>query len=100
MTTLLTLRLPVSTDVSNANSSTRGFPILLLVGQRVICRPGVSGARSRKTCRRKSTIYDYFDLWTYDGTLDRIHQALYEQCREQAQREASPAAAIIAIAKV
>ena len=43
----------------------------------------------------KSTVYDYFDLWTYDGTLQRIHQALYEQCREQAQREASPTAAII-----
>ena len=43
----------------------------------------------------KSTVYDYFDLWTYDGTLERIHHALYEQCREQAQREASPTAAII-----
>jgi transposase len=43
----------------------------------------------------KSTIYDYFDLWTYDGTLDRIHHALYVQCREQEQREASPTAAII-----
>jgi transposase len=43
----------------------------------------------------KSTIYEYFDLWTYDGTLKRIHHALYEQCREQAQREASPSAAII-----
>ena len=40
-------------------------------------------------------VYDYFDLWTYDGTLERIHHALYEQCREQAQREASPTAAII-----
>ena len=43
----------------------------------------------------KSSVYDYFDLWTYDGTLERIHHALYEQCREQAQREASPTAAII-----
>jgi transposase len=43
----------------------------------------------------KSTVYDYFDLWTYDGTLDRIHHALYQQCREQYQREASPTAAII-----
>jgi transposase len=43
----------------------------------------------------KSTIYDYFDLWTYDGTLKRIHHALYEQCREQAQRDVSPTAAII-----
>ncbi len=31
----------------------------------------------------KSSVYDYFDLWTYDGTLERIHHALYEQCREQ-----------------
>src|ERR1700690_2007902 len=43
----------------------------------------------------KSSVYDYFDLWTYDGTLERIPHALYEQCREQAQREASPTAAII-----
>jgi len=43
----------------------------------------------------KSTIYEYFDLWTYDGTLKRIHHALYEQCREQAQRDVSPTAAII-----
>jgi len=43
----------------------------------------------------KSTVYDYFDLWTYDGTFQRIHHALYEQCREQAERDASPTAAII-----
>ena len=43
----------------------------------------------------KSSVYDYFDLWTYDGTLERIHHALYQQCRERAQREASPTAAII-----
>src|ERR1700724_4620550 len=43
----------------------------------------------------KSSVHDYFDLWTYDGTLERIHHALYQQCREQAQRKASPSAAII-----
>lgn len=43
----------------------------------------------------RSTVYDYFDLWSWDGTLDRIHHALYVQCREQAGREASPTAAII-----
>ena len=43
----------------------------------------------------KSTIHGYFDLWTYDGTLQRLHHMLYQQCREQAQREASPTAAII-----
>jgi transposase len=43
----------------------------------------------------KSTVYEYFDLWTYDGTLPRIHRTLYEQCREQARRQASPTVAII-----
>jgi transposase len=43
----------------------------------------------------KSTLYDYFDLWSYDGTLETIHHALYVKCREQIGREASPTAAII-----
>ena len=43
----------------------------------------------------RSTVYDYFDLWDWDGTLDRIHEALYVKCREMAGREASPTAAII-----
>ena len=43
----------------------------------------------------KSTVYDYFDLWDWDGTLNRIHWELYVKCREQAGREASPTAAII-----
>ena len=38
----------------------------------------------------RSTVYDYFDLWSWDGTLDRIHHALYVKCREVASREASP----------
>ena len=43
----------------------------------------------------RSTLYDYFDLWSWGGTLDRIHDALYAQCREAASREASATAAII-----
>ena len=43
----------------------------------------------------KSIVYDYFDLWSRDGTLDSIHETLYAECREQASREASPTAAII-----
>lgn len=43
----------------------------------------------------KSTVNDYFRRWDWDGTLGRIHHALYVQCREQAGREASPTAAII-----
>ncbi len=43
----------------------------------------------------RSTVYDYFDLWGWDGTLDRLHDALYLRCRGAASREASPTAAII-----
>jgi transposase len=43
----------------------------------------------------KSTVYDYFDLWEWDGTLERIHHELYVAVREHEGREASPTAAII-----
>jgi transposase len=43
----------------------------------------------------RSTVNDYFRRWTDDGTLDRLHHALYTECRDLAQREASPSAAII-----
>lgn len=43
----------------------------------------------------RSTVFDYLDLWIYDGTLDRIHHVLYEKSREQAGREANPTACII-----
>lgn len=43
----------------------------------------------------RSTVFGYFDLWIYDGTLALIHQTLYEQCRAQAGRKAEPTAAII-----
>jgi transposase len=43
----------------------------------------------------RSTLYDYFDLWSYGGTLDRLHDALYVKCREQVGPDASPTAAII-----
>jgi transposase len=43
----------------------------------------------------RSTLFDYLDLWSYDGTLDRIHHALYVECREKGERESSSTAAII-----
>ena len=43
----------------------------------------------------RSTVYRYFRDWGIDGVLDRIHDALYEKCRAQAEREASPTTAII-----
>jgi len=43
----------------------------------------------------RSTVYDYFDLWEWDGTLERLHHALYIQERERQGREASPTAAVL-----
>ncbi len=43
----------------------------------------------------RSTVHDYLTLWAWDGTLRRLHHALFVQAREQAGEEASPTAAII-----
>jgi transposase len=43
----------------------------------------------------KSTVRDYFDRWTDDRTLERIHHTLYMKCRELADRAVSPTAAVI-----
>lgn len=43
----------------------------------------------------RSTLFGYFQRWEWDGTLERIHHALYQQCRAQAGRAESPRAAII-----
>src|SRR5262249_1076919 len=43
----------------------------------------------------KSTAHSYFMLWDWDGTLERIHHALYVETREREGREVSPTAAII-----
>ena len=43
----------------------------------------------------KSTVHGYFDLWSWDGTLEHLHDTLYVALREREGREASPTAAII-----
>jgi transposase len=43
----------------------------------------------------RSTVHEYLQLWAWDGTLARLHHALYVRAREQAGREASPSAAIL-----
>jgi len=40
-------------------------------------------------------VHSYFELWTSDGTLERIHDALYVAVREQEGHQASPSAAIL-----
>jgi transposase len=43
----------------------------------------------------KSTAHNYFMLWDWDGTLERIHHVLYVALHEREGREAGPSAAII-----
>ena len=64
-------------------------------GMTYILSTGCQWAALPKDLPPRSTVNDYFRRWDWDGTLDRIHHALYVQCREQAEREASPTAAII-----
>ncbi|MCC7047769.1 MAG: IS5 family transposase [Alphaproteobacteria bacterium] len=48
-----------------------------------------------KDLAAKSTAHYYFMLWDWDGTLERIHHALYVEARERSGRDASPTTAII-----
>ena len=43
----------------------------------------------------RSTVWEYLDLWEWDGTLNRIHHVLSVEVREKAGREASPTTAIM-----
>jgi transposase len=43
----------------------------------------------------RSTVWDYLDLWEWDGTIARIHDALYVESRERSGRDASPTMAIL-----
>ena len=43
----------------------------------------------------KNTVYDYLDLWEWDGTLERIDHELYVAVREHGGRQANPSVAII-----
>ena len=43
----------------------------------------------------RSTVRDYLDLWSYDGT-DRIRHALYVECRKASAKPARPPPSSIA----
>lgn len=64
-------------------------------GLMYILSTGCQWAALPKDLPPRSTVHDYFARWDWDGTLGRIHHALYVQCREQAGREANPTAGII-----
>lgn len=62
-------------------------------GVMYILSTGCQWAALPKDLPPRSTVNDYLRRWDDDRTLDRIHHALYVQCRELAGREASPTAA-------
>lgn len=43
----------------------------------------------------RSTVFGYFQRWDRDRTLRKIHDMLYNECRDQAERETSPTACVI-----
>jgi transposase len=43
----------------------------------------------------RSTVFGYLQRWIAERTWERVHHALYGQCREQAGRAPSPSAAIL-----
>jgi putative transposase len=43
----------------------------------------------------KGTVYDYLRQWRKNGTLARLHEALRERVRRQAEREVQPSAAVV-----
>jgi len=64
-------------------------------GLMYILSAGCQWASMPKDLPPRSTVNGYFCRWSYDGTLDRMHHALYVKCREMAGREPSPTAATI-----
>ena len=42
-----------------------------------------------------STVHSCFWRWKWNGTLERIHQALHAQVRQEAGRQATPTAGIV-----
>lgn len=73
-------------------------------GLMYILSTGCQWAALPKDLAPRSTVHEYLCRWDWDGTLERIHHALYVQCRELgvsrceiawAGREASPTVGII-----
>jgi hypothetical protein len=60
-----------------------------------VLETGCSWGHLPKDLPPKSTVHDYFDLWSWDGTLERMHDALYVELREAEGREPQPRVAIL-----
>lgn len=62
---------------------------------RYVGRTGCQWRQLPKDFPPHSTVYNYYWEWCRYGTMDRIHDALFAQCRTACGRNADPTAAII-----
>jgi putative transposase len=57
----------------------------VLQGALYVLETGCQWRHLPKDFPPRSTVWAYFDLWRYDGTLDRIHETLYAALREMVE---------------
>lgn len=69
----------------------------VLSGRMHVLSTGCQWRATSKDLPPKSTVKFCFCRWRDEGTLDRLHHALYVRCREQAEHGAGPTAAIMTI---
>ena len=67
----------------------------ILNGILYVLTTGCQWSQLPKDLPPKSTVHDYLVDWNGDGTLRRIHNALYAQAREAAGRKPTPTLAIV-----
>ena len=61
----------------------------------VVVREVVNGVMYVLSTIPKDLPPNYLTRWNHDGTIEKIHYALYVQCRDAIGREASPTACVI-----
>src|SRR4051794_31046482 len=55
----------------------------VLNGLFYVLATGCQWAALPKDLPPKSTVHHYFELWDWEGTLERVHEALYLAVRDQ-----------------
>jgi transposase len=71
-------------SAGQARRSTRTVDVrAVLQGVLYVLETGCQWRHLPKDFPPRSTVWEYFDLWRYDGTLDRIHETLYVALREK-----------------
>ncbi len=91
-------RWPDCVGIRSGNKRTVGYSVDIREvtnGVMYIVSTGCQWRAIPKDLPPRSRVHEYLVQSALDGTLERLHHALYVKCREQAAREASPTAAVI-----